>query len=149
MNSYQQPDTSGHFGPYGGSFVSETLTHAIQELREAYARYSRVALAKVQAVLEGFQQGLPREYAPGLMLERVAFEGPALVMTIRALSRSVPEAGDSSEVARAEKALMLPLCDYPDVVFLLSRGVVLKRRFIDSQDRMFFEITLAAADCRR
>ena len=39
MNSYQQPDPSGHFGPYGGSFVSETLTHAIQELREAYARY--------------------------------------------------------------------------------------------------------------
>jgi tryptophan synthase beta chain len=30
MNSYQQPDASGHFGPYGGSFVSETLTHAIQ-----------------------------------------------------------------------------------------------------------------------
>jgi hypothetical protein len=107
------------------------------------------ALAKVQAVLEGFQQGLPREYSPGLMLERVAFEGPALVMTIRALSRSVPEAGDSSEVARAEKALMLPLCDHPDVVFLLSRGVVLKRRFIDSQDRLFFEVTLAAADCRR
>ena len=65
------------------------------------------AVAKVQAVLAGFQQGLPREYAPGLMLERVAFEGPALVMTIRALSRSVPEAGDSSEVSRAEKA---PLC---------------------------------------
>ena len=39
MNSYQQPDSSGHFGPYGGSFVSETLTHAIKELREAYARY--------------------------------------------------------------------------------------------------------------
>lgn len=107
------------------------------------------ALAKVQAVLAGFQQGLPREYAPGLMLERVAFEGPSLVMTIRALSRSVPEAGDSSQVARAEKALMLPLCDYPDVVFLLSRGVVLKRRFVDSQDRMFFEVSLAAADCGR
>jgi tryptophan synthase beta chain len=39
MPSYQQPDTSGHFGPYGGSFVSETLTHAIQELRDAYARW--------------------------------------------------------------------------------------------------------------
>ncbi|MFZ2858666.1 pyridoxal-phosphate dependent enzyme, partial [Acidovorax sp.] len=39
MSSYQQPDASGHFGPYGGSFVSETLTHAIQELRDAYARY--------------------------------------------------------------------------------------------------------------
>ncbi|KJS64735.1 MAG: tryptophan synthase subunit alpha [Comamonadaceae bacterium BICA1-1] len=36
---YQQPDASGHFGPYGGSFVSETLTHALAELRAAYARY--------------------------------------------------------------------------------------------------------------
>ncbi|HEY1103852.1 MAG TPA: tryptophan synthase subunit beta [Burkholderiaceae bacterium] len=39
MQTYAQPDTSGHFGIYGGSFVSETLTHAINELREAYARY--------------------------------------------------------------------------------------------------------------
>jgi tryptophan synthase beta chain len=39
MPSYQQPDPSGHFGKYGGSFVSETLTHAISELREAYAKY--------------------------------------------------------------------------------------------------------------
>ena len=107
------------------------------------------AAARVQAVLASFQQGLPREYAPGLLLERVAFEGPALVMTIRALSRSVPEAGNTADVARAEKALMLPLCEYPDVVFLLSRGVVLKRRFVDSQDRLFFEVTLAATDCRR
>src|SRR5689334_9165215 len=39
MPSYQQPDSSGHFGIYGGSFVSETLTHAISELRHAYSRY--------------------------------------------------------------------------------------------------------------
>ena len=39
MPSYQQPDSKGHFGIYGGSFASETLTHAIDELREAYARY--------------------------------------------------------------------------------------------------------------
>ena len=39
MPSYQQPDATGHFGLYGGSFVSETLTHAINELREAYAKY--------------------------------------------------------------------------------------------------------------
>lgn len=39
MPSYQQPDATGHFGIYGGSFVSETLTHAIAELREAYAKY--------------------------------------------------------------------------------------------------------------
>ncbi|MDI3382992.1 tryptophan synthase subunit beta [Xenophilus aerolatus] len=36
---YQQPDAAGHFGIYGGTFVSETLTYAIAELREAYAKY--------------------------------------------------------------------------------------------------------------
>ena len=39
MSMYQQPDASGHFGSFGGSFVSETLTHAIEELKEAYAQY--------------------------------------------------------------------------------------------------------------
>jgi len=39
MYDYQQPDATGHFGIYGGSFTSETLTHAIAELREAYAQY--------------------------------------------------------------------------------------------------------------
>jgi tryptophan synthase beta chain len=39
MFDYQQPDPSGHFGIYGGSFVSETLTHAINELKDAYAKY--------------------------------------------------------------------------------------------------------------
>jgi tryptophan synthase beta chain len=39
MASYQQPDPAGHFGKYGGSFVSETLTHAIAQLRDAYAKY--------------------------------------------------------------------------------------------------------------
>ena len=37
--AYQQPDARGHFGPYGGSFSSETLSHALTELREAYAHY--------------------------------------------------------------------------------------------------------------
>jgi tryptophan synthase beta chain len=37
---YQLPDATGHFGPYGGSFVAETLSHALAELNEAYARYS-------------------------------------------------------------------------------------------------------------
>ncbi|WP_334133650.1 tryptophan synthase subunit beta [Tepidimonas sp.] len=39
MIRYDYPDARGHFGPYGGSFVSETLTHAIAELRAAYERY--------------------------------------------------------------------------------------------------------------
>jgi tryptophan synthase beta chain len=36
---YDLPDASGHFGPYGGVFVAETLIHALEELRRAYERY--------------------------------------------------------------------------------------------------------------
>mgnify|MGYP003765894235 FL=1 len=39
MNTYDFPDASGHFGPYGGVFVAETLMHALDELRQTYARY--------------------------------------------------------------------------------------------------------------
>ena len=34
----QYPDASGHFGPYGGSFVAETLVAPLRELAAAYAR---------------------------------------------------------------------------------------------------------------
>jgi tryptophan synthase beta chain len=34
---YNFPDAQGHFGPYGGIFVGETLMPALVELREAYA----------------------------------------------------------------------------------------------------------------
>jgi len=33
---YQLPDEQGHFGPYGGVFVAETLVHALDELKAAY-----------------------------------------------------------------------------------------------------------------
>ena len=39
MKVYDLPDQRGHFGPYGGVFVAETLMHALDELREAYERY--------------------------------------------------------------------------------------------------------------
>ncbi len=39
MLNYQQPDATGHFGPYGGTFVAETLIHALDELRVAYEQY--------------------------------------------------------------------------------------------------------------
>ena len=41
MKPYDLPDATGHFGIYGGVFVSETLIHALDGLREAYDRYKR------------------------------------------------------------------------------------------------------------
>jgi tryptophan synthase beta chain len=56
MITYDQPDAAGHFGMYGGSFVSETLTHAIEELKAAYARYQHDPefLAEFQYELKHF-----------------------------------------------------------------------------------------------
>ena len=48
MFEYHQPDARGHFGPvagvngstfYGGTFVAETLIHALAELEGAYEKY--------------------------------------------------------------------------------------------------------------
>ncbi len=36
LKAYNLPDARGHFGPYGGVFVAETLMHALDELRMQY-----------------------------------------------------------------------------------------------------------------
>ena len=43
MNQYDFPDASGHFGQYGGVFVSETLMQALDELKDNYAKYQNDA----------------------------------------------------------------------------------------------------------
>ncbi|KTD41579.1 tryptophan synthase subunit beta [Legionella parisiensis] len=41
MNKKELPDERGHFGPYGGIFVADTLMHALKQLEEAYAKYQK------------------------------------------------------------------------------------------------------------
>jgi tryptophan synthase beta chain len=36
--SYQYPDARGHFGPYGGQFVAETLMQPLRALEDAYTK---------------------------------------------------------------------------------------------------------------
>jgi len=36
LKAYKLPDAKGHFGPYGGVFVAETLMQALDELRNQY-----------------------------------------------------------------------------------------------------------------
>ncbi|MGI2324873.1 MULTISPECIES: tryptophan synthase subunit beta [Methylococcus] len=39
IQPYDLPDERGHFGPYGGIFVAETLMEPLEELKAAYHRY--------------------------------------------------------------------------------------------------------------
>jgi tryptophan synthase beta chain len=54
--NYQQPDATGHFGPYGGTFVAETLIHALDQLKHVYAqaRDDPAFLAEFRAELQHF-----------------------------------------------------------------------------------------------
>jgi len=53
---YRWPDANGHFGPYGGMFVPETLMHPLEELRTAYQRYlaDETFLAELDADLRDY-----------------------------------------------------------------------------------------------
>ncbi len=50
------PDEHGHFGPYGGIFVAETLMEPLDELRVAYQRYMKdpAFLAELDADLKHY-----------------------------------------------------------------------------------------------
>src|SRR5512138_2057630 len=37
--TYSYPDKNGHFGPYGGIYMAETLIPAVEELRQQYLRF--------------------------------------------------------------------------------------------------------------
>ncbi|HEY8880376.1 MAG TPA: tryptophan synthase subunit beta [Roseateles sp.] len=61
MFPYDQPDATGHFRhagtpTFGGSFVSETLVHALDQLKDAYAHYQHDAefLAEFKRELKHF-----------------------------------------------------------------------------------------------
>ena len=45
---YDLPDALGHFGPYGGIFVAETLIPALEELKQAYAEAQRDPLFQAE-----------------------------------------------------------------------------------------------------
>jgi len=57
QNNYTHlPDAAGHFGPYGGIFVAETLMEPLDELRVAYEKYMQDPsfLAELDADLQHY-----------------------------------------------------------------------------------------------
>lgn len=56
MNLLELPDAQGHFGPYGGMFVAETLMEPLEELQIAYQQYLNdpAFLAELDADLQHY-----------------------------------------------------------------------------------------------
>jgi tryptophan synthase beta chain len=57
MTTISQPDSGGHFGPYGGRYVPEVLMAPLEELERAYAE------ARVDAAFQAELQDLLANYA--------------------------------------------------------------------------------------
>jgi hypothetical protein len=123
---------------------------AWQQKRSAEDRAAQTE-AMAQQALADYSKGLPKPYAPGLTLVAVRLEGPALVSIIRSAKRNA--ASDRAnpqmmEIARqAEQAELLTHCRNPDVLRMLSQGLVLTRRFVDAGNDVFFEVSLSGQDC--
>jgi tryptophan synthase beta chain len=66
--AYNWPDAGGHFGPYGGMFVPETLMHPLEELRTAYEHY--MADPQFQAELDADLQDYVGRPSPLYHAER-------------------------------------------------------------------------------
>ncbi len=62
LDRFSLPDAAGHFGPYGGVYVPETLMTALKELGEAYevARQDEAFIAELRHHLKEFA-GRPTE----------------------------------------------------------------------------------------
>jgi hypothetical protein len=118
---------------------------------EARAQARTRAIA--DAAIAEFGRGLPKPFGPGLVLERVVFEGPHLVFVIRSTTRLATDAARDPQslegVRAAEQAQMVAFCNNPNLVYLLSRGMTATRRFVDARGDRFFDVSITAADCAR
>src|ERR1700719_2610825 len=76
----EMPDVHGHFGPYGGVFVPETLMPAIQELTEEYERARRDPKFRLELdrLLSSFCGRLTPLYYAERLTERL--QGPRIYL---------------------------------------------------------------------
>lgn len=105
------------------------------------------ALKQVRAALA---PTLPKPYIEDLVIVSVAIEGNALVEVIRsplgtaAKTRANPR---FNELRQAEEAELRGWCRDPAIQPLLNTDAALTRRFVDRNDGVFFEVTMAARAC--
>src|SRR5690349_25140523 len=79
------PDAQGHFGPYGGRYVPETLMHPLQELKEEYVRAQKDP--EFQKELQYYLTEIVGRPAPLYMAERLTRElhGPNIYLKLEDL----------------------------------------------------------------
>lgn len=94
---------------------------------------------------------LPLPYRDGLVIESVHRHGDALVQVIRFADANVDMAKAKPELFNAlrqdEDNAIIELCTDPALLPVYQAGGEVRRRFVDANGALFFEVTLKASHC--
>ncbi|MGV8960011.1 MAG: hypothetical protein ACOH1V_06455 [Stenotrophomonas sp.] len=110
------------------------------------------ALADAQRqAITTFGKDLPAPYRDGLVTDSIHRHGRDLVLVVRFPDATVAMAKAKPDLFRAlrqdEQGAMRELCQVTALAPVLAAGGGLRRRFVDADNQLFFDTTLAAADC--
>lgn len=104
----------------------------------------------LDAAREALGANLPEPYFEDLVTESVIVQGRRLVLVVRSPGGDADKTRQHPQFERlrqSEQEEMRTLCALAPVQALAGTDVVLVRRFVDRQDKVFFETTLPARDC--
>ena len=104
-----------------------------------------------QTAIDAVNATLPAPYIDGLVTERAWAGGTDIVLDIRFAEARVAQLSLKPELRDMlqgdEQNVIVELCDDPALGDYLKDGGVVRRRFIDADGELFFEVRLNGRDC--
>lgn len=107
--------------------------------------------AAQQQVMAQMQEQLPAPYREGLVIDSMHRHGDDLVQVIRfpdatvAMAKAKPDVFAS--LRRDEAEFIVQLCQDTTLQPIYANGGGVRRRFIDANGAVFFEVTLVSSQC--
>jgi len=104
-------------------------------------------------VINDYSKNLPLTYQTGVIAQSIHRHGDDLVIVLRFDEKTVAQARSDkptelADLLSSEQAAMSNLCQAPEFASILEAGGGLRRRFVDKDSAVFFEVKLAASDCQ-
>ena len=104
-----------------------------------------------RTAVDSMSKQLPAPYRDGLIIDSVHRHGDDLVQMIRSPDATVAMAKAKPEVFEAlrrdEDEAITELCADPTLAPVYAAGGGVRRRFIDANGAVFFEVTLKSSHC--
>ena len=93
---------------------------------------------------------LPAPYFEDLVTESVSTDGKRLVFLVRSPEGDADKTREDArfeDLRMSEQLELRQLCNMPGIEPLHDTAAVLVRRFVDRNDKVFFEVSMPASEC--